>query len=298
MNKILAAVITFHPNRADLERLVARLLPQVAQLVIIDNATPMLDLQQLSVISPRIECIRNPDNLGLATAYNRACAIAAEKGCSHIILFDQDSLPAPDMVQILSDTLHLHNRHALTVAAAGPNYGDIKGQHSSPFVRIKRLHLERVECRSNDVVEVDHLISSGCLIDLRALAQVGTFMDCLFIDCIDTEWCLRARQQQLILLGVGSALMTHSIGEQQLQILGRTLPMHNPMRLQYQFRNQVWLLRQPHIRWRWKVIDAIRCMKLIAVYCVFVPNKRDNLRAIMIGIKRALTGNMGKITSH
>lgn len=292
---IFGLIVTYQPKVAHLEKLIMMLLHQVDRLLIIDNHSKDFSPTDLITQSPNVEFIPNAHNVGLATAYNQACAIAKAQGFSHIILFDQDSLPAVNMVQALSTVLSKCNGKNLVVAAAGPKYRDIKGQAISPFVRIKDYHLERIDCNEDEVVDVDHLISSGSLIDLRALDRAGYFTDQLFIDYVDTEWCLRARHHGLRILGVGNASMDHSIGEEFLNVMGRKLPMHTPLRLQYQFRNQIWLIKQPWVGWRWRIIDSIRCIKLIIVYIFFAPKKLSNLKAIAKGIFQGIISKMGKI---
>ncbi|MCE3269385.1 MAG: gt2D [Burkholderiales bacterium] len=292
---VFGVIVTYHPNVGHLEKLIMVLLHQVDRLLIIDNHSQDFSPTDLVPQSPKVEFILNTHNVGLATAYNQACETAKAQGFSHIILFDQDSLPAMNMVQVLYAEICKYNSKELVVAAVGSKYRDIKGQAISPFVRIKGYHLERVDCNENEVVDVDHLISSGSLIDLRALERIGYFTDQLFIDYVDTEWCLRARRHGLRILGVGNAFMDHSIGEEFLNVMGRKLPMHTPLRLQYQFRNQVWLIKQPWVGWRWRIIDSIRCIKLIVVYIFFAPKKLSNLKAIAKGIFQGTTDKMGKI---
>lgn len=295
MHKTLAIVVTYNPDITHLKKLIGTLTSQVDALLVIDNNSANFNPQIVDDFPPKTEVILNRQNLGLATAYNQGCSIARERGFTHVILFDQDSLPAHDMVTALYAAMCLYNGDTLKVAAAGPKYKDIKGQKLSPFVRIKDFHLERVPCADNEVVDVDHLISSGSLIDLRALEITGNFADDLFIDCVDTEWCLRVRHHNLRILGIGNAFMDHSIGEKYLHLFGRQLPMHTPLRLRYQFRNQIWIIRQSWVGWRWRVIDSIRCLKLVVVYLFFAPNKRSNLLAISNGIIDGISNKMGKI---
>jgi len=293
---VLGVIVTYHPEPATLNKLVESLSSQVHELIIIDNASSKFPAQPLNNdrrIKPKI--ILNRENLGLAAAYNQAIDYAKTAKATHIILFDQDSLPAGNMVNHLLQAMLQYNQHSLIAAIAGPKYTDIKGQRMSPFVRIKGFHLERVACADGDVVEIDHLISSGSLIDIRAIDRAGDFIEGLFIDYVDTEWCLRARHHGLKILGVGNAAMQHNIGDTYLNVLGRQLPMHSPLRLQYQFRNQIWLIKQPLTSWKWRIIDSIRCIKLIVVYMFFAPKKLKSLNAIAKGIFHGITNRMGKL---
>lgn len=296
--KVLGIVVTYNPEPNTITKLIEILAAQVAAIVIIDNASDNFSTNELHTRYSNLNTVNNDENVGVATAYNQGCAIAKAQGFSHVILFDQDSIPASDMVNCLINAMAIKNQGELIVAAAGPKYTDIKGQTLSPFVRIKDFHLERVDCADGEVVEIDHLISSGSLIDIRALDTIGDFVDGLFIDCVDTEWCLRARYNKLVILGVGNAAMQHNIGEAYLTLFGRQLPLHSPMRLYYQFRNQVWLIKQPWVSWRWRIIDTIRCMKLFIIFILFAPNRLNNLCFILKGIFDGIYSRMGKIAEN
>lgn len=296
---VLGVIVTFYPNASQLKALVEAIYGQIDELLIVDNASPNFpDDLFCEQLLPYLTVIKNNTNVGLSAAYNYGILEAQKRGASHLLLFDQDSLPAVDMIKHLQEELLPRNKQSLVVAAAGPKYADVKGQQSSPFVKIKGLHLERVACDYNEVVEVDHLISSGSLIDMRAFEIVGLFTEELFIDYIDTEWCLRARKNSLSILGVGRAAMKHNIGDASLNVLGRQLPLHSHIRLYYQFRNQIWLITQPWVGWQWRIIDGIRCVKLMIVFVLFAPNKRKNIRYMVKGIWDGILSRMGRLESN
>src|SRR5690606_36905073 len=107
--------------------------------------------------------------------------------------------------------------------------------------------LKRVDCNEDECVDVDHLISSGCLISLDAIEKIGTFEESLFIDYVDTEWCWRARRKGFRLLGVGSAHMKHNLGDDEFIAFGQPRTLHAPFRLYYQMRNRYWMTLQPWV---------------------------------------------------
>jgi rhamnosyltransferase len=84
MRRILAVIVTHHPEVPHLNALVDTLLNQVDALVIIDNNTPEFDRKSIRSSSVKIDLIRNENNLGLATAYNQGCLIATQGNFSHI----------------------------------------------------------------------------------------------------------------------------------------------------------------------------------------------------------------------
>ena len=141
MSKVYAIVVTFHPNIETLHELLNLLSPQVDTILLIDNATPGLaQVVSLSTVD-NFELIINSENLGVATAYNQGVVKAQSEGATHTILFDQDSLPADSLVQVLLGVWYKAVQNGMKIAALGPNYTDAKGSCQSPFVGIKGLRL-------------------------------------------------------------------------------------------------------------------------------------------------------------
>lgn len=292
---ITAVIVTYHPDIHAVQRLTHQLENQVDRIVLIDNATPGFCIDLPGQTAAKTEVIGNTDNLGLATAYNQGIERARAHKATHIILFDQDSYPADNMVATLAQSMIHLNQKQLLVAAAGPKYSDVKGQSSSPFVRLTGIHLERVNCHEEQIIEVDHLISSGCLIDLRAIDRVGEFTDALFIDYVDTEWCWRARRNHLRLVGVGAAKMQHNLGEAHFMAFGKARVLHSPFRLYYQIRNQWWMILQPWVGWRWRLMDAIRSLKIFVAIAAFTPERTKRIRYMCRGFIDALRSRMNKL---
>ncbi|WP_049765488.1 glycosyltransferase family 2 protein [Cellvibrio japonicus] len=288
--KILAVVVTFNPNPAVLETLLNALQPQVDFIVVIDNNSSS-EVQLPNIHN--LMFITNSQNQGVAYAYNQGIALAQQQDASHVLLFDQDSCPAPDMVKHLKNAFIKYDNHQL--AAVGPKYTDIKGQEKSPFVALRGLGLTRVECADNQQVDVDHLISSGCLLSRKAIEQIGLFEDQLFIDYVDTEWCWRAKRKGFRLLGVGAAKMQHDLGDTHFMAFGKPRVLHASFRLYYQMRNQWWMILQPWVGWRWRVMDIIRSIKIFAAISIYAPHRFEYIRHMSKGIYDAFRSNMGKL---
>lgn len=293
MTNVHAVIVTYHPTESVLLELIARLAGQVEHIWLIDNATP-IGADLLQRLPPNIDVIVNEDNVGLASCYNSAIRRAQKVGAHYVILFDQDSLPNDQMVIQLRDALQQLNSQGLRVAAVGPAYIDVKGAKGF-FVRKRCLHLQRITPNSNHrIIAVDHLISSGCCIDLDRYDAIGPFTEGLFIDYVDTEWCLRARAQGYTLFGIPAAAMRHDLGSACIRVFGRAVMLHAPMRSYYRIRNGVWLLRQPWVGWNWRIIDMIRLCKLAAAMVILPPERWQHARAMWSGLKDGMLGRMGR----
>lgn len=288
---IVAVVVTWNPDAETLEALLRAVHPQVDHTLVIDNASS----ERLVVPSlERLSLIRCPVNNGLAHAYNLARERARELQASHLLLFDQDSCPAADMVHQLQQALASQADQG-QVAAAGPDYKDVKGQSRSPFVALSGLGLKRVPCGDGECVEVDHLISSGSLISLSAFDEIGPFEEQLFIDYVDTEWCWRARRKGYRLLGVSDAHMSHRMGDDEFSVLGRRFVLHEPYRLYYQTRNRCWMLRRPWVGWRWRIMDTVRGAKIFVVIALFSPHRWPRIKYMTKGIIDGVFSKMDRL---
>jgi rhamnosyltransferase len=295
-NNVVAVIVTFQPVLKVLERLLERLSSQVDSILVVDNGSNK-DLSAWYKVSQTesVEILRLRENKGIAAAHNEGIQWALKHSVEFVLLMDQDSIPEVDMVENLLSALKNKNQTGTTVAAVGANYSDIKGSQISPFVKLTGCKLHRVSCPDNEIVAVDHLISSGCLISLNALNVVGPMEQKLFIDYVDTEWCLRAINKGYSLFGVGSAKMQHDLGDEFVNVFGRTITVRSPLRYYYLLRNGVWLLFQPWVPLNWKVMDFIRLLKIYLVLSLFTRTKFDNWKMMTKGIWHAVTCQMGKL---
>ena len=88
----------------------------------------------------------------------------------------------------------------------------MKGSNHSSFVIRNGRAIESLQSVEG-VVEVDLLISSGLLIRSVVLHDVGLVEAGLFIDGVDSEWCLRAKSHDYSMFGVAYARMEHDLGD-------------------------------------------------------------------------------------
>jgi rhamnosyltransferase len=268
MISISAIIVTFNPCTAILSNLLFAISPQVAKVVVVDNGSSESVIKLTQEVLPNNGIlIKKGFNSGIATAFNLGILEAEKNSSTHVILFDQDSLPDTNMVQELIQVIISNDR----VAAVGPKYSDVKGSHASPFVKLEGFSLKRI----------------------NSLKEVGVMEDKLFVDYVDTEWCLRAIHKGYSLFGVGSAHMQHDLGDEFVYLFGRTLPVHSPLRHYYLIRNGIWLLRQPWVSNKWRIIDTRRLFLIYIVYSLFVGKKFQNWKMMSLGIWHGLSGRMG-----
>lgn len=294
--RVVAVVVTYRPDVAALRRLLDAVLPQVAGLTMVHNGAhpPSPDVEVPADVA--FDVVTLGSNLGIARAQNEGITRALAAGASHVLLFDQDSEPAPDMVAALLAGEARAGARGLTVAACGARYHDPRQDNPPPFIRIEGLRLRRQPCADpDDVVAVDYLVSSGCLIPAQALRAVGPMNEDLFIDYVDIEWGLRAAALGLHSFGVCAARMRHDLGDAPLRVLGRDRPVHSPLRHYYLFRNAVALYRRPDLPSNWKWVDGGRLLLKFVAYALYARPRLDHLRMMLRGMRDGLRGRLGRI---
>lgn len=290
---IVAVVVTYQPTLDQLQRQLDSLVPQVDAVVVVDNHSNV-DLSVWMKLSakPARAVIQLESNQGVARAQNIGIAWARKQEATHILLMDQDSIPAPDMVRELIRAA----QSSADVAAVGPRYLDSRHDSRTPFVRIRGLRFHRLPWdASHPILPVDCLIASGSLIPIAALDRVGLMREDLFIDYVDTEWCLRAHRQGLQAYGVCSAAMNHSLGETPHLFLGRSVPVHSPLRHYYQIRNAILLYRESWVPLNWKLAISWHLLLKFGFYSLMTAPRLQHLRMMTRGLWHGIRGRAGPL---
>jgi rhamnosyltransferase len=230
-------------------------------------------------------------NQGIAAAQNQGIAWAKDQGATHVLLMDQDSVPASNMVLTLLTALEQHPE----AGSVGPWYADTRRSKAfSPFVRIQGLKLDRLRCSSDrDVLLVDHLIASGCLIPMRVLAEVGVMREDFFIDFVDIQWCLRVRHAGYSLYGVCAARLEHQLGEKPVNFLGSQYLSHSPERHYFHVRNALLIYRESFVPLQWKLVSAWRLLLKMAFHSMVTAPRRLHFAYMLRGLADGLRGRSG-----
>ena len=296
--KIIAVVVTYHPQWSELHTLLQATLAQVDSIIVIDNGSDEDSLKHITEFAKDhplvLHCL--DQNYGVATAQNKGITLAKEHGAQYVVLFDQDSIPAPDMVAKLLEASMSKEAAGIKVATVGPFYEDPRRLVPSlPFVSLEGLRVVLQDNKgTQNIVPVSYLIASGSLTSIATFDAVGLMQDELFIDYVDIEWGLRARALGFESFGVGNALLQHSLGEQIRFILGKSYCFHSPLRHYYQLRNGIWFHRQPHLSLSEKIGGGSRLLKRLIACALFAKPHQQNWRMMLKGIAHGITSRLGK----
>lgn len=270
-----AVVVLFHPEGDLLDRL-RRVLAQVESLIVVANdAEGSARLDALD--ADRLTYLQLGHNLGLATALNKGLALAVERGVMWCLLLDQDTIIDPDLVGALADTWEACPGRE-RVAMLAPNYRSPGGGRLAyPHTPMWQL--------------LETAVTSGSLVAMAAVREVGGMREDFFIEGIDIEFSLRLRAAGLQLVASGRPLMTHGAGAaEERRLFGRTVLVghHSPWRCFMQFRNLTWTLwrygrQEPH----WTRTALVSMLKR---YCIVFLFERQRLRKAWAMLRGTFVG--------
>lgn len=291
---LAAVIVSFHPHLGSLEKMLAALRPDVQTLILVDNGSGP-DVRQWAATQERLYFLPLHENKGLATAQNEGLRYAKTKGADYVILFDQDSLPPSNMVRVLLKELQEKEAEGVKVAAIGPHYQDARQGEASTFTRFRGLWRERpLPGKEGDVIPVDYVVSSGCLMPMKTIEAVGGLRDELFIDYVDIEWCLRAAHKGYCSFGSFSVILPHCLGDAPASFLGKSVTQHSPLRHYYLARNRVWLYRQRWVPFHIKLVDGFLLGLRYAFHSLLTPPRKQHFLLMTKGIRDGLYGKMGR----
>jgi rhamnosyltransferase len=294
--RALAVAVTYNPDTNLLARVLESVAPQVQGVVVVDNGSTNAGKVKDAASAIQAHAIENKFNFGIATAQNQGIALAKAEGYSHVLLLDQDTVLAPGVVADLSSNLTaLENQHG-GVAAIGPAYYELNSQRQTRAYRANGLHLSRLSLEGRaQPMESDFIIASGSLIPLAVLEKVGGFMEDLFIDLVDVEWCFRARAAGYRSFLSPTARVDHRLGSGTVGVGKRQIAVHAPIRNYYWVRNALWLARQPCTGPAWKLYFISRSLGFLAAYTTLVDERALRLKLICRGIRDSFSGQLGRL---
>jgi rhamnosyltransferase len=302
--KILAIIVAYNPEFFAFKNLLHATTRQVSNIFVVDNSTSDNLRNWLKENSfQNVGYFSVGKNIGLGAAQNIGIKEATRMSATHVLLLDHDSIPNPDMVSALIAAEQELIQAGKNVAAVGPQYKLHGTNLFSFFVRFGLFKFKKIYCTSKDCreyVPADFLISSGCLISLKAMGEIGLLDESLFIDHVDTEWFLRAKSRGYHSFGVCNAIMNHNLGDYLFSFWfgkKRTLPIHSPLRHYYIFRNSVLLYKRPYASKKWIVNDLLRLCLLLATFSFFISPRMNFFMMMTRGLYDGFRGRSGRYTA-
>lgn len=294
--RVVAVVSTFRPGLELVDRCAA-IMEQVGSVIIVDDGSgpasePVLDALERT----GVRVVRQPVNLGIATAMNRGFAAARDVGAELVVTFDQDSEVPTGFIDALVNEYDRVTELGTSVGMVAPEFFSL-----TPQTRMTQ---------ARGFLEAYAPIQSGLLMPMSVIDRLGPQRDDYFIDLVDTEYYLRARGEGFEAVCVPGLVLPHGFGHRlYVHFMGRRLvkrdgtprmvAVSSPFRYYYRARNRLTLNRayrsQPGMR---ALLRRDWLRDLVLDYGVALWSARGKFKLFSIiwaGWRDARRGRMGKI---
>lgn len=273
-------IVFFNPSDRHKEQAVR--LSSFYNLIIVDNS-----IERIAVFdsNPKITYISLGENKGIAYAQNIGIKRALEKESVYILFQDQDSSLNPEDVELLLTEYKSIKSCDSKIAAIGPviiNEGNGKEYKS--------------EMGKGLTNQVSSIISSGMLVELAVIDQVGGMDESLFIDNVDHEWCWRAKNKGYNVYMTRKVELKHSVGEKTKSVIGIQIIKSSSFRAYYKFRNNLWLTKRHYVPISWKIKTICHmCFDYVMYFICFIDYGTNYIKAANRGIVDGLNKKYGPV---
>ena len=272
----------FRPDDYVVKRLTA--MAAQAPVFAVDDGSPKEFEQVLRQVAdlPCVTLVRRSRNSGIAAALNDGVEVARRAGTTPLFTFDQDSSPAHDHVERLVEVL---DDYGSRVGAVGA--GTVAGAPLRPGLE-----------RHHRPVKVRSLYQSGMAIPVETFDRIGGFDESLFIDGVDTDFCLRVGRAGLQVLADPRVHLEHQwgVGAKRFRV-GPFWPAatrHGSQRRYYMNRNAVRLLRRHGSGAPWFALAEFRHLAVgNALALLTGPRRIAQLAAVLQGWSHGFAGVTG-----
>lgn len=221
---ITAIVVAYEPE-ATFFSLVEIISRQVESLIIVKNSKiPKYDFPK------NVNVIGEEKNLGLGAGLNLGLNFGISQGTKWILIFDQDSSPSDSFV---SQTFASLNNYSPKILDEDFVFGAEFSETSVDFSQVQ----------VTEVYPVVSVFSSGTLFPVSVVKKIGLLNEKFFIDQVDHEFCLRARERGIPILKGKLPFFKHQVGNPvpQKVLFWLMHPTHqNSKRWFFGARNLVW----------------------------------------------------------
>lgn len=269
--KIVAIVVTYNIEKELLLENINSYSDFVDKVIIVDNSDEDMRLNTLR--DEKKIYISLNGNKGIAKGLNVGIQYALENKYSYALTMDQDSKFNNNLID------EYRKNEQKDIIIYSPNY----------YIERKRKRTYK-----SDTNYVCWTMTSGNLLNLELYKKNGQFMEKLFIDAVDYEYCLRARKNGYKILQCNKAVLIHNPGitkAKKFLFKEYKYGYMSTTRMYYQVRNLRYLVKE-YKSFRAGIIILIKFMKIIILF----ENKKEYIKYFIKGIKDSKNNIYGKIS--
>ena len=243
-SNICVILVLYNPNKQRLTNLFRSIMCKGLKIFIFDNSIDNVYYNfEEELGEGNYEYFSSKENVGIAAAQNILLSAARNLGYKFALMSDQDTIyPENYIIDLFRNC-----PDNINYAAICPSWWSIGSINESDEVQRQFCfdnngNLRLIEIDDNQILLVSHAISSGMILNIEVLDHVGLMNEKLFIDWVDNDWCWRAKKLDYNIVYVSSVKIEHSLGDEQVSVLGMPFVKRSSFRNYYIIRNAIYLI--------------------------------------------------------
>jgi hypothetical protein len=195
------------------------------RVVVVDNGSEDGSTTKLAQhFGSRVALLALPKNIGFAAGMNAGIRYALTQDADWILLLNNDTIVAPDMVEVLMDVV-LRGSDAAVLAPAIFYYDRPTELWRLGDRNLRWLPVSRTlpaKALAEEKVSVDYVTGCAMLVRRDVFEQVGLLDENLFMYYEDADFCRRVGDAGYRLLAVPAARMWHKVGQSASKVQALT----------------------------------------------------------------------------
>jgi len=290
--KIYLIVVTYKTNENNLRKLLDSIKFQVDKIFIIDNTPSFINgLEKFR--DEKIDIFYLNENTGIAYAQNIGIKKALKEGADFIMISDDDTLYPENYVKEMMKVFE--EKKEEKIAAVAPVYRNVITGKKRPFIKKETFSFKKFY-PDNGYYEIFQAISSGLILNIKYLKEIGLMNEKLFIDFVDLEWCWRAIKKGYKIIGNADVIIEHKLGYYSKMLGKKQITLRNPIRHYYIIRNNIYLsLYDKDLDFIHRFILFIKSFEFLIGYPLLARPFFKNLEYCFLGFWHGIFKKMGKL---
>lgn len=283
MDGVYCIIVTFNPDIELLINVITSLHESV-HLLIVKNSLELLPVEILRL--KNVVILQLERNYGIAYAQNRGIEEALKLGAEWILLSDQDTVYPNNYI---AHMLEIAKKNKLeNIGALVPVfYDEVKKQYAPIMIRKTR----KTRPERGQIYKLAHSISSGTLIPVSVLLEVGFMKEELFIDFVDNEWFWRLEKYNLYTYCISDVIIHHQLGDKIEKRFGIKIVNRSIFRFYYIVRNGYYLWAQTdYLKGRERILFKFFLIRKVIEALLLYGGSYKNIQVILRAIRNGISG--------
>lgn len=276
----LAGIVIIYNPTLDMFKNIISYIYKLEKLFVIDNSVRK-NIEYIRKIKEfsNVYYVDNKGNKGVSHALNQGAKLAIKEGFKWFLTLDQDSYVMPNMIEYMCKYIEEHEKEKIGIIA--------------PYLILKGENNKTKNSRYQEIV-----ITSGNIVNVKAYKEINGYLDKLFIDYVDFDFCFRMRLNHYQIVLCEKAFLKHRLGNKKNHFEYKQYLNRDNIRLYYAVRNGLYIIKKyKNIYPSWYKNFRYELIKIIFYEVIFSKDKIGKMRSCFIAIKHFCSNKYGKILS-